>query len=488
MEDSKSSYRSIFKATSLFGGVEIYQILILIVKSKIIAVFLGPVGVGILGLYQSAQLLIKQITSLGLSQSAVRDVAEIYGKGNQDQINRIVAVVRKLVCYTGTIGLVVAFLLSPLLSRFTFGNYDFTLPFAFLSVTLLFDQLSAGQLVILQGFRRLKDMAKASACGATLGLSLSIPFYIYLGISGIVPTLILHSLAALIVTTFFSRKVKVEKQSLTCKEIFSEGRNMIKLGMAMTISGVLTALVSYVVRWFIRVEGGLEEVGLYQAGFAIINVYVGMIFTAIGKDFYPRLSIVNQDDTRCRELVSQQGEIATLIMAPMLMVCLLIMPFLIQLLYTDKFLPANDFVSWACLGMMFKLASWLVSFIFVAKAESGLFVINEFTSGLYALLFNIIGYYWGGLTGLGVSFLVSYLVYFVQVCLIAYRKSSFCFTTSFMKLFATELFFVTTILLIVFYLSNLFIFAVVLSIIGIAYSLYGLDRKISIFTMIKDMK
>ena len=307
MTYNNSSYRSIFKATSLFGGVEIYQILVLIAKSKIIAVFLGPLGVGILGLYQSAQLLIKQVTSLGLSQSAVRDVAEIYGKGNQNQINRIVAIIKKLVWYTGIIGLMVALLLSPLLSRFTFGNYDYTIPFAFLSITLLLDQLSAGQLVILQGFRRLKDMAKASAYGATLGLLVSIPFYYYWGINGIVPTLILHSLATLFVTTIYARKVKIDRQTVTQKEMLYEGQSMLKLGIAMTISGVMTALVSYVVRWYIRVEGGLEEVGLYQAGFAIINVYVGMIFTAIGKDYYPRLSAVNQDDDKCREIVCKQG-------------------------------------------------------------------------------------------------------------------------------------------------------------------------------------
>ena len=244
MRYNNSSYRSIFKATSLFGGVEIYQILVLIAKSKIIAVFLGPLGVGILGLYQSAQLLIKQVTSLGLSQSAVRDVAEIYGKGNQNQINRIVAIIKKLVWYTGIIGLMVALLLSPLLSRFTFGNYDYTIPFAFLSITLLLDQLSAGQLVILQGFRRLKDMAKASAYGATLGLLVSIPFYYYWGINGIVPTLILHSLATLFVTTIYARKVKIDRQTVTQKEMLYEGQSMLKLGIAMTISGVMTALVS----------------------------------------------------------------------------------------------------------------------------------------------------------------------------------------------------------------------------------------------------
>ena len=77
MQDSKSSYRSIFKATSLFGGVQVYQILIQIIKSKIIAVLLGPAGVGVIGLFQSGLDLVKNLTSMGLASSAVRALCSV---------------------------------------------------------------------------------------------------------------------------------------------------------------------------------------------------------------------------------------------------------------------------------------------------------------------------------------------------------------------------------------------------------------------------
>lgn len=86
MQDNKSSYRSIFKATSLFGGVQVYQILIQIIKSKFVAVLLGPAGVGIMGLYQSGLQLIQQISSMGLASSAVRDVSEANGTNDIQRI------------------------------------------------------------------------------------------------------------------------------------------------------------------------------------------------------------------------------------------------------------------------------------------------------------------------------------------------------------------------------------------------------------------
>ena len=91
------NYRSIFKATSLFGGVQVYQILIQIIKSKILAVLLGPSGIGIQGLFQSALDLVKQGSSMGIAQSAVRDVAEAHGSGDVDRINETVSILRKIV-------------------------------------------------------------------------------------------------------------------------------------------------------------------------------------------------------------------------------------------------------------------------------------------------------------------------------------------------------------------------------------------------------
>ena len=158
--DNKSSYGSIFKATSLFGGVQEYQILIQIIKSKFVAVLLGPAGVGIMGLYQSGLQLIQQISSMGLASSAVRDVSEANGTNDIQRIAKTITVVRKLVWFTGLLGLVLVALFSPLLSKASFGNYDYTIPFIILSVTLLIDQISSGQRVILQGLRRLKDLAK----------------------------------------------------------------------------------------------------------------------------------------------------------------------------------------------------------------------------------------------------------------------------------------------------------------------------------------
>lgn len=486
-DENKSSYRSIFKATSLFGGVQVYQILIQIIKSKFVAVLLGPAGVGIMGLYQSGLQLIQQLSSMGLSQSAVRDVSEANGSNDMQRIAKTVTVVRKLVWVTGILGLVLVACFSPLLSKTSFGNYDYTIPFIILSITLLLDQLSAGQRVILQGMRRLKDLAKCSAFGVTFGLITSVPLYYWLGIEGIVPTLILNSLCSLLLSWFYSRKIKVEKVKVTPKQTLEQGKLMLVMGVSMSISGILSTIVAYAIRGYIKANGGVEQVGLYQAGFVIMTTYVGMITNALATDYYPRLAAINKDNEKCRVAVSQQGEIAVMIMAPMLTICLVFMPFVLKILYSDSFLAANEYISWACLGMMLRLASWVISLLFVAKAESKLFMINELSANLYYLVFSLIGYKTLGLTGLGIAFALEYIVYFIQCYLITKKRYKFCFSNSFIKCYSIQLLLIISCLIIVLTLSGWQKYIIGSLIISIScyLGLKGLNEKMELLSFVR---
>ena len=485
--DNKSSYRSLFKATSLFGGVQVYQILIQIIKSKFVAVLLGPAGVGIMGLYQSGLQLIQQLSSMGLSQSAVRDVSEANGSNDMQRIAKTVTVVRRLVWVTGILGLVLVACFSPLLSKTSFGNYDYTIPFIILSVTLLLDQLSAGQRVVLQGLRRLKDLAKCSAFGVTFGLITSVPLYYWLGIEGIIPTLILNSLCSLLLSWFYSRKIKVEKVNVTPKQTLEQGKLMLVMGVSMSISGILSTIVAYAIRGYIQANGGVEQVGLYQAGFVIMTTYVGMVMNAIATDYYPRLAAINKDNQKCREAVSQQGEIGVMILAPMLTICLVFMPFVLKILYSDKFLAANEYISWACLGMMLRLASWVLAFIFVAKAESKLYIINELSANLYYLVFSLIGYKTLGLTGLGIAFALEYIVYFIQCYLITRKRYNFNFSNSFIKCYGIQLLLIIACLIIVLTLSGWqkYLIGSMIIVISCYLGLKGLNEKMELLSFVK---
>lgn len=479
----QSSYRSIFKATSLFGGVQVYQIIIQIVRSKIVAILLGPAGVGITGLYQSGLQLIQNLTSLGLSSSAVRDVSEANGTCDTERIRKTVTVVKRLVWMTGLLGVAAVIIFSSFFSKTSFGNYDYTISFIILSITLLFDQLCAGQKVILQGLRRIGNLAKCSAIGVTFAFIISVPFYYIWGVNGIVPAILVNSIISFLVAFYFANKEKVRSVRITFKETLTQGHRMLVMGVSMSTSAILTSAIAYCVRGYIQSLSGVEMVGLYQAGFVIMNTYVGLIFNAISTDYYPRLAAINSDNIKCREIVSQQGEIATLILAPMLTVCLVFMPLFLQILYSEQFLDATDYITWACIGMMFRLSSWVISFLFVAKAEAKLFMFNEVSANIYNLLFSLIGFKFFGLKGIGMAFALIYFVYFLQVYLMAHMKYSFRFSISFYRCFLSQLLLVTSCFAVVVLLPGMerYIIGTVIIVMSAILGIRGLNKRLNLF-------
>ncbi|MCB0750420.1 MAG: oligosaccharide flippase family protein, partial [Ignavibacteriae bacterium] len=367
MAENKSSYREVIKATSLFGGVQVFGIIISIIRSKFVAVLLGPMGMGISGLLTSTTGMIAALTNFGLGTSAVKDVSVANSTGNRLRISIVVTVFRRWVWLTGFLGAVITLIFSPWLSQITFGNQDYTYAFIIISITLLLNQISTGQLVLLRGMRKLKQLAKSSMVGSLLGLFTVIPIYYFFGISGIVPGIIVTSLTALILSWFFARKIDLKKVYVSRLRTIAEGREMLKMGFAISLSGLITLGASYFVRIFISNHGGVDQVGLYNAGFAIINTYVGMIFTAMGTDYYPRLSAVSHDNKLSRQTIIQQAEIALLILAPFISVFLVFINWIVVVLYSTKFMPVNEMILWAALGMFFKAISWSIAFIFLAK-------------------------------------------------------------------------------------------------------------------------
>ena len=488
MTDTKSDYRSIFKATSLFGGVKVFTILISIVRSKIVAILIGTTGVGIVGLFTSGTSLIQSITQLGLSQSAVRDVSEAHASGDQARVNRVVTVLRKLVWFTGLLGMLCVIAFSPILSKTSFGNGDYALSFVFLSVILLFHQLSGGQNVILQGTRRLKYLARASVWGSLLGLVICVPLYYWLGVKGIVPNLILGAFTAMLLSWYYSRKVPYEPVKVTFKELIQEGGQMLKMGIAMSVSGVLVALSAYILRSFINRQGGIDEVGLFQAGFAIMTTYVGLVFSAMGTDYYPRLSAVNKDNEKCRVIMNQQGEVGILILAPLILACIVYVPWIVRILYSERFLGANDYIIWAASGMLFKMASWAISFIFIAKGESKLFMINETAVNIYSLGFQVLGYWLLGLKGIGIGYSLTFLCYFIQVYVISYKRYGFHFSGDFNKAFLWQLLLLAvcvtlTVILKVVWMK--YVFGTLIMGISAWISLSGLEKRMGLLSSLK---
>lgn len=487
MSEQQSSYRQIMKATSIFGGVQVFQIFIGIIRSKFIAILLGPMGMGISGLLTSTSGFVAALTNFGLSTSAVRDISAAHSTGNEQRLATVAKVFSRWVWVTGLLGTILTAALSPWLSEIAFGNRDYTFAFVWISITLLLNQVSAGQSVLLRGMRKISYMAKASLTGSIIGLFTTIPLYYFFGIKGIVPGVIITSITSLILTWYYARKVNIKPIYVSKVRTLAEGKGMLKMGFMISLSGLITLGASYFVRLYISNIGGVEQVGLYNAGFAIINTYVGMVFTAMGTDYYPRLSAVAKSNTDSRNVINQQAEIALLILAPIIIIFLIFINWVVFLLYSERFLPVTTMIHWAALGMFFKATSWAIGFIFLAKGANKLFFWNELISNIYLLILNLLGYYFMGLAGLGLSFLVGYVLHVFQVYIFARLNYTFSFNVKFIKIFVFQLSIGILGFMTTKFINTPFSYIIgsILVVISACYSYKELDKRIELMQLIK---
>ena len=476
------------KSTSLFGGVQVFNILISIIRSKFIAVLLGPSGMGIAGLLLSTTNMIGSVTNFGLSTSAIKNVAEANGTGDSKRIGTIVAVIKKLVWITGLLGTVVTFILAPVLSKLTFGNPDYTVAFRWVSVTLLLGQISSGLMVLLQGMRKLQFLAKSSIIGSVLGLLLSVPVYYWLGAKGIVPALIITAGISFSLSYYFTSKIAISKVRVSVATVKLEGAGMLKMGFMLSMSGMIGMATGYILSIFISRFGGVDQVGLYNAGFAIVNTYVGMIFTAMVTDYFPRLSAVSNDNASSTKLVNQQAEIGILIIAPILNLFMVFINAVVIILYTAKFLAVTGMIQYVALGIFFKTVTWSMGYLILAKGDSKVFFYNELFSNIYILAINMLFYRAFGLDGLGISFFLSYLIGIFQGYLILHYKYQFKFESGFYRIFIIQFFFA----LICFYLVRFFdgsfryLVTTPVIILSLAFSVNELNKKLDILSLIKN--
>jgi len=489
MYKQKKSYGQIMKATSLFGGVQVFNILISVIRSKAIAIIVGPIGFGVIGLFTSALRIIGDFTKIGLDTSAVKEISEQNANPDNSKVAEIISVLENIIWVTGTLGALLTIVFSKVISQLTFGNTDYTYAFVWLSIAILFTQLTKGKTAILQGTRRLKKLASANLISSSISLLISLPLYYFFKIDGIVPALIGTSLITFGIFKFFTKEVDIPRISFTKKELFQKSKAMLLLGATMSVTSMIVALAGFLIQIYIRNTGGLETVGFYSAGFLIVNAYIGMIFSAMSTDYFPRLAAINTDNKKMNVAVNQQADVAILLITPIIVLFLTFAPLIVEILYSSKFNVIIGFVTFGVLGTFFKAVSFSLGYVIIAKGHSKVFITLSVIFNSVFLIIGVVSYNIGGLTGLGIGFLVYYFLHFIVLKGLTKYLYEISLTKSFYKTFLLCAIicgssFMATLIESP-YLRYVLMFLLV--VISVYYSLIQFDKKMDLKRFIKSI-
>lgn len=430
----RASYGQILKSSVTVGGSSAANILIGVARAKAMALLLGPAGVGLSGLFSSVADLAFTVGGLGINSSGVREIAAAAGSGDEEKIARVTYVTRRVWMALGLIGVALLTAFSGPIARLTFGSGRYAGAICLLSAAVFFRLVSSGQSALVQGMRRISDLAKMSVWGALLGALLSVSVVYFLREDGIVPSIVLGTGATALISWRYSRKIKVRAPRLTAREVLATTRPLLQLGLAFMLMSLMTMGSAYLIRIMVLHAAGVEATGLYHAAWTIGGLYAGFVLQAMGADFYPRLTACAEDHEASNRLVNEQAQIGLLLGGPGVMATLTFAPLVMATLYSAKFAGAVDNLRWISLGTALQVVSWPMGYIILAKGRKTMFLLADvaWMAVYLSLAFFLVKRF--GANGAGMAFCGVYAFNNVQTYMLASRLTGFRATAQTLKI------------------------------------------------------
>lgn len=401
--------RTIVKAMGVFGSIQVFNILCSVVRTKLVALWIGPLGMGLFAIFNSAIDMIVNIANFGMRTSATRSIS--MASDNPDKLNRISVAARRWAMWLGALGAIAMIIASPWLSEMSFGDRSHVWGYVILAIAVFANSLTLGEQAVMQGTSMLKKLAQASFYGALVGLILSIPLYYFLGEQSIVPSILCYSLSVLIFSYFIRKKgIGLQGCTLTIKDTLAIGKDFLKLGIFITLTDVVSQTSNYIFISYLNNVANTETVGYYQAGYTLIARYTGLILSALCVEYFPRLSKVAHSNIKLNIFVSQEINIALMVLTPVIVAFILFARLIITILYTDEFFIIQNFITIGIVGMVFRVFSWCMSFVVLAKGRGKMFFIIEVMDIFVFLGAYITAYHFYGLDGFGGAFILWYFI------------------------------------------------------------------------------
>lgn len=423
------SYDHVLKYTGVFGGVQGLVILIGLVRNKFMALLIGAGGMGFNALLTSVQTFASQCTSLGIAFGAVPHMSELYEQEEHRRLDHFIVVVRLWSVMAALAGFLFCILLSPFVNQVTFTWGNHTLHYSVLGLSVAMLAVTGGETAILKSTRRLGALARIQIYAALFSVLVSIPLYYYFGHSGVLPVIVLMAFGSMTATLAYSYRYYPLRLRVS-RSLLREGLGMVKLGVAFVVAAAVGSAAEVMVRAFMNVEGGLNDVGLYNAAYMITITYAGMVFSAMESDYFPRLSAVSQDVQKTNETVNKQMEVSLLLLSPMLVGLLTLLPVLIPLLFSREFQPVVPMTQVAVLAMYFKVLTLPVAYITLARGRSMAFLLLETCYFVVFVILIAIGFTRWGLYGTGLAIVAVHIFDYFMINAFAYWQYGYRCTSS----------------------------------------------------------
>lgn len=419
----KIAQTDLFKITSLNSLSVVLRLFIGLVTSKVIAIFIGPSGLALLGNFRNFVGSFETVSTLGFQNGIVKYVAE--SKEKEIELKKYVSTIVISILLVSLLLSVFLFSFSDFCNELIFGiNFKYNFIFKAFAFALPWYALSLVLVSIINGLGRFKNVIYISIIGNCIGLLVSVFFITKFQVNGALLSIIITPSLLFLISFYYINK---EFSLVDCVRFyyfdFKIIKNLSSYFLMALVSGVIGSIVYIAVRKNIIATIGIQEAGYWEAISKISSYYLVFISSILTLYFLPKLAVAKNDLQSKKVFFNFYKTIFPVFIVGIIIIYFLRV-FIVKLLFTTEFLPVKDLFFWQLLGDVFKVASLILGYQFFAKKLTFAFILSEFLS--FGILYFLSDYLIKviGLEGVVLAQAIDNFIY-LMVLVIYFRKSLF---------------------------------------------------------------
>lgn len=409
---------TLIKTSVLTAISTIIKVISGFVINKVIALYVGPSGLAVVGQLQNFMSIITTFSNGAITNGIVKYVAE-YQTIEQKQKIFSSSIIISLVC--SLIISIVLFGFSEYLSELILKDVQYSSVFVVFGLTVFLFALNTVFMSILNGQKEIKKYVLVNITSSIFSLFFTSLLIIELGLIGALYALVVNQSVIFFVTLAFTVKSNWFKLKYFRQGVDKESFVKLSKYSLMAITSALTVPISHLImRNYIGKNLSWDEAGYWQGIWYISAMYLMIVTTSLSVYYLPKLSEIRDSNELKKEILSGYKIIMPIVMT-MALVIFLLKEYLIIIAFTEKFMPMMELFAWQLIGDVIKIASWLLAYLMLAKAMTKYFIFTEiiFSALFVGLSMGFIKFF--GLIGITYAYSINYFFYFI-VMIFIFRK------------------------------------------------------------------
>jgi PST family polysaccharide transporter len=406
----------IVKVFSLTSISTLIKMLTGFVSIKVVSVIIGPAGIALLGQLNNFSTIILNLSSVGINNGVTKYISEF--KEDENQITKLISGAFKIILWGALLCGIFMIIMHKYLSHVILNSEQFGYIFIIFGLSILFYAVNNLLVSILNGYKEFQRYVKINIVSSLLGLIFSICLVLFFELDGALVSAVTFQSIMLVVTFFMLRKLPwMSKKYFFSKVDVDVVKKYIRYSIMTIVSVAVVPVSQLVLRSYVISNISEIDAGWWEGMNRISGMYLMLITTSFSVYYLPRLSEIQDRYELRREIINAFKVIVPLILVGFLTIYLL-RDVIINLLFTKEFAPMSHLFIWQLLGDFFKICSWLLAYVMVAKALAKAFIFTEIA---FSFLFVALGFYFiqiNGIEGIVQAYLINYIVYFFTILFI----------------------------------------------------------------------